>query len=169
MLFYILLFVNLFFLSYELIIFNEEFFIAFMFFSFFLITSSIIGNLLKSSYNEDKNRVYSYFVEDIFYQYSFLNNFLSYLSLYESNKEFLFQYLSFLTDGLFAKFTSFYESLLLNKGLNLYQRLPESFFSFYEKLLNFIFLKFQGKFLDYFLKKWDDLILSEVLLAINNK
>jgi hypothetical protein len=159
---YLLLFVNFLFLSYEFIIFNEEFFIAFMFFSFFLAASPAISGLLMSSYKEDKSRVFSYVVEDIFTNYSFLQNYVNYLSLYESNREFIFQYVSFLSDGLFFKFVQFYDGLLLNKSLTLEKRVPEIFFSFYEKLLTFITIRFQGKFLEYFLHKWDILIFNEI-------
>lgn len=159
---YTLVFLNLLFLSYELVIFNEEFFIAFMFFSFFFIASPVISNLLFSSFNEDRSRVFSYVVEDIFHNYSFLQNYVNYLSVYEANKEFIFQYVSFLLDGLFVKFLQFYEGLLLNKNLSLEKRVPEIFFSFYEKLLTFIVLRFQGKFMDYFLNKWDTLIFKEI-------
>ena len=106
---YTLVLLNLLFLSYELVIFNEEFFIAFMFFSFFFIASPVISNLLFSSFNEDRSRVFSYVVEDIFHNYSFLQNYVNYLSVYEANKEFIFQYVSFLLDGLFVKFLQFYE------------------------------------------------------------
>jgi hypothetical protein len=163
---YILLFLNMFFLSYEIVIFNEEFFIAFMFFSFFFIASPAIINLLASSYSEDRSRVFSYVIDDIFNQYSFLNNYIVYLSLYESNKEFLFQYISFLIDGLFLKFINFYENLLLNNSLPLVKRIPEVFFLFCEKLLNFMINKFYSKFLDYFLNKWDNLIFKEITLSL---
>lgn len=159
---YALIFLNILFLSYEIVIFNEEFFIAFMFFSFFFIASPVISGLLVSSYKEDKSRVFSYVVEDIFHNYSFLQNYVNYLSVYESNKEFIFQYVSFLLDGLFLKFIEFYDTLLLNKSLSLEKRVPEIFFSFYEKLLTFIVLRFQGKFLEYFLNKWDNLIFKEI-------
>jgi len=159
---YILLFLNLFFLSYEIVIFNEEFFIAFMFFSFFLIASPVIASLLISSFKEDKLKVFSYVVEDIFNQYSFLQNYINYLHIYEVNKEFVFQYVSFLLDGLFFKFLNFYQGLLLNNSLSLMKRVPEVFFSFYERLLTFIVVRFQAKFLDYFLYKWDNLIFKEI-------
>lgn len=159
---YVLIFLNILLLSYEMIIFNEEFFIAFMFFSFFFITSPVVSNLLFSSYKEDQSRVFSYVVEDIFHNYSFLQNYVNYLAIYEANKEFIFQYVSFLLDGLFLKFINFYDKLLLNKTLSLEKRVPEIFFSFYEKLLTFIVLRFQSKFLDYFLNKWDNLIFKEI-------
>ena len=103
---YALIFLNILLLSYEMIIFNEEFFIAFMFFSFFFITSPVVSNLLFSSYKEDQSRVFSYVVEDIFHNYSFLQNYVNYLAIYEANKEFIFQYVSFLLDGLFLKFVN---------------------------------------------------------------
>src|SRR4051812_44662863 len=117
MLYVFLIFLNLLLLSYEFIIFNEEFFIAFTFFSFFFAVSSVISSLLSFSYLEDKSRVFQYVTDDIFLNYSFFQNYINYLIVYEYNKEFLYQYINFLTDGLYIKFVSFYENMLLNKSL----------------------------------------------------
>jgi hypothetical protein len=163
MLYVFLIFLNLLLLSYEFIIFNEEFFIAFTFFSFFFAVSSVISSLLSFSYLEDKSRVFQYVTDDIFLNYSFFQNYINYLIVYEYNKEFLYQYINFLTDGLYIKFVSFYENMLLNKSLTMNERVPEIFFNFSDKLLTFIFSKVQLKFLEYFNNKWDTLILGQIV------
>jgi hypothetical protein len=158
-----LIFLNFLLLSYEFIIFNEEFFIAFTFFSFFFAASSVISSLLSSSYVEDKTRVFQYVADDIFINYSFFQNYVNYLIVYEYNKEFLYQYINFLTDSLYAKFIHFYENMLLNKNLSINDRIPEMFFNFSDKLLSFVSAKVQTKFLEYFYNKWDNLILGDVV------
>jgi len=66
-------------------------------------------------------------------------------------------------DGLFLRFISFYDEMLLNKSLSLNDRLPEVFFNFSDKLLAFVSSRLQSKFLEYFHNKWDNLILGEVI------
>jgi hypothetical protein len=163
-----LLFLNLLFLGYEFIIFNEEFFIAFTFFSFFFAASSAIGSLLSSFYTEDKVRVFQYVADDIFLNFSFFQNYINYLTVYEHNKEFFYQYINFLGDGLVSKFFYFYEDMLLNNSLSINERMPEAFFNFSDKLLSFVSLKVQSKFLEYFNNKWDSLIINEVIVDVSN-
>lgn len=168
MLYAFLIFLNLLFLSYEFIVFNEEFFIAFTFFSFFFAASSAIGPLILSFYAEDKNRVFQYVADDIFLNYSFFQNYVNYLTVYEYNKEFFYQYINFLGDSLVSKFFYFYEDMLMNNSLSINERIPEVFFNFSDKLLSFVSLKVQSKFLEYFNNKWDTLIINEVINDVSS-
>jgi hypothetical protein len=166
MLYVFLIFLNLLLLSYEFIIFNEEFFIAVTFFSFFFAASSVISSFLTASYIEDKTRVFQYVADDVFINYFFFQNYINYFTVYEYNKEFLYHYVNFLTECLYLKFIHFYENMLSNKALDINIRVPEIFFNFSDKLLSFVSSKVQTKFLEYFNNKWDTLILGEVVIKL---
>jgi hypothetical protein len=168
MLYFFLIYLNILFLSYEFIIFNEEFFIAFTFFSFFFAAGSAVGPLIESFYNEDKIRVTQYLADDIFSDYSFFQNYIYSMHIYEYNKEFFYQYISFLGEGFITKFLYFYEEILLNQFLLVSEKFPEIFFSFSDKLISFISLKVKSCFLEFFNNKWNFLIFNDFIGAFYN-
>lgn len=158
----------LFFLSYEIVTFNEEFFIAISFFSFFFITLPVFGKFFNDFYNEDKNKFYGYLNEDFVQNSVFIHSLVENLSFYESTREFLYQNLNFTVYSVLFKFLNYF--LEFKKSLNYEEVLPENLFLFYEKFLNFIVSRIQSKYLDYFLTKWDVSIYNETikLLSSNN-
>lgn len=158
----------LFFLSYEIVTFNEEFFIAISFFSFFFITLPVFGKFFNDFYNEDKNKFYGYLNEDFVQNSLFIHSLVENLSFYESTREFLYQNLNFTVYSVLFKFLNYF--IEFKKSLNYEEVLPESLFIFYEKFLNFIVSRIQSKYLDYFLTKWDLSIYNETLkvLSANN-
>jgi hypothetical protein len=158
----------LFFLSYEIVTFNEEFFIAISFFSFFFITLPVFGKFFNDFYNEDKNKFYGYLNEDFIQNSFFIHSLVENLSFYESTREFLYQNLNFTVYSVLFKFLNYF--IEFKKSLNYEEVLPENLFLFYEKFLNFIVSRIQSKYLDYFLTKWDVNIYNETikLLSSNN-
>lgn len=158
----------LFFLSYEIVTFNEEFFIAISFFSFFFITLPVFGKFFNDFYNEDKNKFYGYLNEGFIQNSFFIHSLVENLSFYESTREFLYQNLNFTVYSVLFKFLNYF--IEFKKSLNYEEVLPENLFLFYEKFLNFIVSRIQSKYLDYFLTKWDVNIYNETikLLSSNN-
>lgn len=158
----------LFFLSYEIVTFNEEFFIAISFFSFFFIILPVFGKFFNDFYNEDKNKFYGYLNDDFVQNSLFINSLVENLSFYESTREFLYQNLNFTVYSVLFKFLNYFVNF--KKSLNYEEVLQESLFLFYERFLNFIVSRIQSKYLDYFLTKWDVSIYNETIkiLASNN-
>ena len=144
--------------GYELIILNEEFFIAFVFFCFFFAAYPIFRGLIYGNFKDEHYKLLVVSEEIFSSKFSFLINYVNTLFVYELNKEFIYSYANFLLDSIFFKFLSFSYYMQANK------RIPLFLYSFIEKLFNFVLLRVQDKLLVYFLNKWKFLVVEEVLL-----
>ena len=168
-----MIFINIFFLvfffitlslSYEIILFNEELVIAIGFVSFFSLMYPIIPSLMNDFYKEDRIRVFNFLTEEFVQQSVFYRFFIETFSLWESFREFVLQnvvYSFLLVSNKFISFYSLYNNLLEENYLEKY--LPESFYSFFERMISLLYYRLEQSFMGFFAYRWDVDMLEGVI------
>ena len=151
-------------LSYEIILFNEELVIAIGFVSFFSLMYPIIPSLMNDFYKEDRIRVFNFLTEEFVQQSVFYRFFIETFSLWESFREFVLQnvvYSFLLVSNKFISFYSLYNNLLEENYLEKY--LPESFYSFFERMISLLYYRLEQSFMGFFAYRWDVDMLEGVI------
>ena len=152
----LLVFLELFALNYEIVVFNEELFIALGFASFFLFVAPIFPGFVGDFLTEDRNRLYGLLVEDISANGTFFRHFFEFVHQLESLREFVHQNLNFLVFFALRRFAQFYGRFAeIGTVPQLEGRLPESVFLFFDRMVSVLVGGLRSKYLDYFQTKWN--------------